>query len=70
VKEQSIDFKKFPTIRYQGSKRKIVDWIHANIKNLEFHTVLDAFGGSGSVSYSLKKMGKSVTYDARSRHFK
>ncbi|MCD6018796.1 MAG: adenine methyltransferase [Bacteroidetes bacterium] len=58
-----IDFKSFPTTRYQGSKRKILPWLHEHTKNLEFNTVLDAFGGSGSVSYLFKKMGKSVTYN-------
>lgn len=58
-----IDFKQFPTTRYQGSKRKILPWIHSSLKELRFHTVLDACGGSGSVSYLLKKMGKAVTYN-------
>ena len=59
----SIDLSKFPSTRYQGSKRKILPWIHDNIKDLKFETALDAFGGSGSVSYLLKKMGKAVTYN-------
>ena len=58
-----IDFKNFPTTRYQGSKRKILPWIYENIKELKFESVLDAFGGTGSVSYLLKKMGKAVTYN-------
>ncbi|HYQ57597.1 MAG TPA: DNA adenine methylase, partial [Draconibacterium sp.] len=57
------EIKKFPTTRYQGSKRKILPWIHDCIKDLEFDTVLDAFGGSGMVSYLLKRMGKSVTFN-------
>ena len=58
-----IDFKNFPTTRYQGSKRKILPWIHQAAKNLQFESALDAFGGSGSVSYLFKRMGKSVTYN-------
>jgi adenine-specific DNA-methyltransferase len=58
-----IDLKNFPTTRYQGSKRKILPWIYENIKDLKFESVLDAFGGTGSVSYLLKKMGKAVTYN-------
>ncbi len=58
-----IDFKSFPITRYQGSKRKILPWIHEHVKDLEFETVLDACGGSGSVSYLFKRMGKSVTYN-------
>ena len=57
------EIKKFPTTRYQGSKRKILPWIYNCIKDLEFNTVLDAFGGSGMVSYLFKKMGKSVTFN-------
>lgn len=62
-----IDFKKFPVTRYQGSKRKILPWLYENLKDLEFHTVLDAFGGSATVSYMFKKMGKSVTYNDKLR---
>ena len=52
-----------PTTRYQGSKRKILPWIYDCIKDIEFDTVLDAFGGSGMVSYLFKSMGKRVTYN-------
>jgi adenine-specific DNA-methyltransferase len=63
MKDETIDFKKFPTTRYQGSKRKILPWIYENLKDLKFDTALDACGGSGSVSYLLKKMDKVVTYN-------
>ena len=52
-----------PTTRYQGSKRKILPWLFECIKSYEFNTVLDAFGGSGMVSYLFKRMGKRVTYN-------
>ena len=61
--KQKIDFSSIPSTRYQGSKRKILPWIHSVLTDLEFDSVLDAFGGSGSVSYLFKKMGKSVTYN-------
>lgn len=54
---------KFPSTRYQGSKAKFVDWIWHEISNIQFHTVLDAFGGTGCVAYKLKDHGKSVTYN-------
>jgi len=60
---KEIDFKQFPTTRYQGSKRKILPWLHAAFKELRFTTALDACGGTASVSYLLKKMGKEVTYN-------
>lgn len=53
----------FPSTRYQGSKRKIIPFIYESVKNLKFESVLDAFGGSGVVSYLFKKMGKVVTYN-------
>ena len=55
--------KTFPTTRYQGSKRKILPWLHECMKGYEYHTVLDAFGGSGMVSCLFKRMGKKVTYN-------
>ncbi|MBC8185872.1 DNA adenine methylase [candidate division KSB1 bacterium] len=54
---------KFPTTRYQGSKVKLIDWIWDKIKGFEFDTVLDAFGGTGSVGYKLKQEGKEVAYN-------
>lgn len=51
----------FPSTRFQGSKLKIVDWIWEAIKDLKFHTSLDAFGGTGCVGYMLKEKGKKVT---------
>ena len=50
-----------PQTRYQGSKYKLLDWIWENIRQLEFESVLDAFGGSACVSHHLKGEGKSVT---------
>lgn len=54
--------KKFPTTRYYGSKRKLLPWIFENLKGLKFNTVLDGFGGTGSVSLLFKAMNKEVTY--------
>lgn len=53
----------FPTTRYRGSKRKILSWIWEEIRDIPFNTALDLFGGTGSVSLLLKRMGKSVTYN-------
>lgn len=52
-----------PSTRYQGSKRRILDWIYNNLKDLKFETVLDGFGGTASVSYLFKMMGKKVTFN-------
>ena len=59
----SKEIENIPSTRYQGSKRKILPWIYDCIKDADFNTVLDAFGGSGMVSYLFKHMGKRVTYN-------
>ncbi len=53
----------FPQTRYQGSKLKLLDWFQPIFQNIEFDTVLDAFGGTGVVSHMFKRMGKEVTYN-------
>jgi adenine-specific DNA methylase len=61
--ECGLDFTKFPSTRYQGSKRKIIPWLWLHIHSLDFASALDLFGGTGSVSYLLKRMGKRTTYN-------
>lgn len=53
----------FPTTRYQGSKRRLTEWIWANVEDLEFSSVLDLFGGTGCVSHLFKAAGKRVIYN-------
>lgn len=52
-----------PSTRYSGSKLRLLNWIWDNIAHLEFKSVLDAMGGSGSVSLLLKSKGKKVFYN-------
>lgn len=59
----AIDFSRFPTTRYQGSKRRLLPWLYEHFKKLNFHSALDLCGGTSIVSYLLKKMGKEVTYN-------
>ena len=54
---------KFPKTRYQGSKAKLANWIWDKISGLSFETCLDAFGGTGTISYLLKQEHKQVTYN-------
>ncbi len=54
---------KFPATRFQGSKLKISNWIWDNVKDIKFTSVLDAFGGTGCMSYLFKTQGKVVTYN-------
>lgn len=59
--EFDLNFKRtgvFPSTRYQGSKSKLVDWIKYYTQGLKFDSVLDAFGGTGSVAYMYKKLGR------------
>jgi DNA adenine methylase/adenine-specific DNA-methyltransferase len=43
-----------------GSKHRLLPWIETVLAELPFETALDAFSGSGCVSYLMKTMGKSV----------
>jgi len=63
LKSENINLKQFPTTRYQGSKRKIIPWIHEIVKEFDFKSVLDGFGGTASVSYLFKKLNKEVTFN-------
>jgi len=53
----------FPTTRYQGSKRKIIDWLWDEITRVEFDSILDVFGGTGAISHKAKKFNKEVHYN-------
>lgn len=52
--------KYFPRFRYMGSKFRLLNWIQTSLSDLNFSTSVDAFSGSGVVSYLLKSMGKQV----------
>jgi len=54
---------RMPPTRYQGSKRRFLDWMGRLLDRLEFETALDAFGGSGAVAHYLKGRGKQVVYN-------
>ena len=55
-----IQYKKFPSSRYMGSKNKIIKNLYEVFNNYKFDSVLDLFSGSACVSYLLKSMGKKV----------
>lgn len=50
----------FPRFRYMGSKYRLVQWLSDSFGCFDFRTAVDAFSGSGVVSYLLKSMGKTV----------
>lgn len=51
---------KYPSTRYMGSKYKILPHLHGIISDLKFDSCLDAFSGSGVVSYYFKGLNKQV----------
>lgn len=57
--------KAFPQLRFMGSKYRLLPWIHEILGEVQFDSALDGFSGSGSVSYLMKAMGKSVTTNDR-----
>src|SRR5690348_14828736 len=52
--------KRYPRLRYMGSKNKLLPWIWETLVELDFDTALDLFSGTAAVGYLLKTMGKSV----------
>ena len=50
----------YPELRYMGSKRRLLPWIHDVLAPLSFRSALDPFSGSGCVAYLMKAMGKRV----------
>jgi len=56
-REQSINF---PSTRYMGSKTSLLPYITDILHDNKRGTILDAFSGSGVVSYHLKRMGFKV----------
>jgi len=52
----------FPATRFFGSKRKLLKWLHDILAKESFTTAFEPFGGTGSVSYLLGSMGKTVWY--------
>ena len=57
--------RRYPQLRFMGSKFRLLPWIHEVLSGIEFDTVLDAFSGSGCVAYLLKALGKEVTANDR-----
>lgn len=52
-----------PNTRYQGSKRKLLPYLYQIFAQQKCKSALDAFGGTGSVSYLLSRMGVDITYN-------
>jgi DNA adenine methylase len=52
--------KLYPSTRFMGSKKKLLPNIFEIVNGLDFDTAIDAFSGSGVVSYMFKTLGKNV----------
>ena len=50
----------YPELRYMGSKKRLLPWIHQVLDTLDFETALDPFTGTGCVAYLMKSMGRRV----------
>lgn len=62
IGDNFINKKAYPNTRYMGSKFKLIPHINKVLeKYTKVQTVLDAFGGSGCISYLLKNRGYEVT---------
>jgi DNA adenine methylase/adenine-specific DNA-methyltransferase len=57
----TITAARYPRIRYMGSKYKLLPHLAEVFAEVGGQTALDAFSGSGVVSYLLKRQGFSVT---------
>lgn len=51
----------YPELRYMGSKKRLLPWIHQVLDRLDFESALDPFSGTGCVGYLMKAMGRRVT---------
>lgn len=58
--ERLLVLPRFPSTRYQGSKRKLVHDLYNRLAGLTFNSALDLFSGTATVSLLLRHMGKHV----------
>lgn len=50
----------YPELRYMGSKKRLLPWIHQVLDTLDFESAIDPFSGTGCVAYLMKTMGRRV----------
>lgn len=53
----------FPPTRYYGSKRKQFSWLCEIFRGIKGGSALDAFGGTGTMSYLLHSLGWKTTFN-------
>lgn len=54
------DYASYPQLRFMGSKHRLLPWIARIVDDIPFESAIDAFSGSGCVSYLFKTLGKRV----------
>src|SRR5215475_11099038 len=50
----------YPELRYMGSKKRLLPWIHQVLAQIDFGSAIDPFSGTGGVAYLMKAMGRRV----------
>src|SRR3984893_6655858 len=50
----------YPELRYMGSKKRLLPWIHEVLDRRDVESALDPFAGTGCVAYLMKTMGRRV----------
>lgn len=55
-----VAYSQFPQTRFQGSKRRLLEWLHTIFEKISYDSALDAFSGSGIVAYYFKTQHKKV----------
>ena len=51
--------KLYPSTRFMGSKKKLLPSIYEIVSQLDYDTAVDAFSGSGVVSYLFKTLTRN-----------
>lgn len=51
---------RYPELRYMGSKKRLLPWIHQVLTQIDFESAADPFSGTGGVAYLMKAMGRRV----------
>ncbi|MCY3411344.1 MAG: DNA adenine methylase [Candidatus Heimdallarchaeota archaeon] len=55
-----VSYHAYPQTRFQGSKYRLLDWMHKHLSKLAYNSAFDAFSGSGVVSYYFKTQQKLI----------
>lgn len=60
LKTMPVRAELYPELRYMGSKKRLLPWIHQVLDGIDFENALDPFSGTGCVAYLIKAMGRRV----------